>query len=103
MKNKITYWEMPVMAKPINVDALIQNVCDHFGINIHNIADKTRKREYVEARGIISYHLRRRTNKSFMDIGELFNKDHASIMHYIKRTENLMDVDSKYKELVKSF
>lgn len=52
-----------------------------------------RKRECVDARMIYAYVLRNTLGASLTSIGGSINKDHTTIIHYLKTMENLLEVD----------
>lgn len=52
-----------------------------------------RKRECVDARMIYAYVLRHTLGASLTSIGGSINKDHTTIIHYLKTMENLLEVD----------
>ena len=59
--------------------------------------DNTIKRELVENRMIFSKIVYDMHKLSLMRIGSYINKNHATIIHYLKQHENLMDFDVFYK------
>lgn len=59
--------------------------------------DNTRKRELVENRMIFAKIVYDMHKLSLMRIGSYINKNHATIIHYLKQHENLMDFDIFYK------
>lgn len=70
-----------------------------------NIFDNTRKREYVEARALLCYILRKHKNMTYREITEFFyenNKsiNHASIIHYIKNFESYIKFNSKLNQML---
>ena len=50
----------------------------------------TRKRHYVETNMAIATVIRRNFMLPLSDIGRMFNKSHATILHYIKTNDNLV-------------
>lgn len=54
--------------------------------SINDIASKSRLRELVYARAVISVCLRNH-GFSFAKIGYVINRDHAAVMHLLKKTE----------------
>lgn len=70
-----------------------------------NIFDNTRKREYVEARALLCYILRKHKKMTYREITEFFyenNKsiNHASIIHYIKNFESYIKFNSKLNQML---
>lgn len=59
--------------------------------------DNTRKRELVENRMIFAKIVYDMHKLSLMRIGSYINKNHATIIHYLKQHENLIEFDIFYK------
>lgn len=69
----------------------VQNIVEmvtHTKLTVNN-----RKRECVDARMIYAYVLRHSVGASLASIGMSINKDHTTIIHYIKTMDNLLEVD----------
>lgn len=60
---------------------------------------KSRKREFVLTRQLISYFLRTKLNIPLKSIGEKFvtGRNHATVMNSIDQVKNLIDTDKKFK------
>ena len=70
-----------------------------------NIFDNTRKREYVEARALLCYILRKHKKMTYREITEFFcenNKpiNHATIIHYIKNFESYIKFNRKLNQMM---
>lgn len=60
--------------------------------------NKTRKREYVQPRQQAMFIIYRMfPKKSLQSIGNLFGKDHTTVLHAKKTVNNLIDTDRKYR------
>ena len=59
----------------------------------------TRRRTYVETNMAIASVIRKNFILPLSDIGEIFNKHHATIVHYIKMNEDLIKQDPRHLEL----
>ena len=59
----------------------------------------TRRRPLVETNSIISKVIKQYYNLPLAVIGKLFNKHHATILHYIESYEEVLCVQNKHKEL----
>ena len=85
---------------PIIIKASIERIIKKVG-NYHNLPkfyfiNKTRKREYVDARQQAMYFMRS-LKMSYASIGKLFNRNHATVMHAIKTVNNLLVTDFEYR------
>lgn len=65
-----------------------------------NISDKTRERRFCDARKIYSYISKKCTPYSLAIIGRFIKRDHATILHSIKRCEDLIQTDLDFKNKV---
>tara|TARA_R100000541_G_scaffold15843_5_gene25322 strand:- start:4860 stop:5216 length:357 start_codon:yes stop_codon:yes gene_type:complete len=69
-----------------------------YSSGVLNIKEKTRKREYVDARRIAYHILRSIHGLPFQVIGKEFDKNHASVMHGIKDVDFLIKTDPFFRE-----
>ncbi len=80
-----------------NVDSIIQVIEEE--TNLSNILLPTRKRQYVDARRILYFLLRKIYRLSYQEIGDKCGgKNHATILHSIKDIEFMCKSDSNFKE-----
>ena len=73
---------------------IINEVCNHFHQDRADILGDCRKREFVEPRHFCCFFGREFTTLSLNSIGmNLGGRDHASILHGIRTTRDLIDVN----------
>ena len=65
-------------------DKIIQTVCKIWSTSLDDVCGKSRKQDVVYTRMTIAYFLRRHTILSTTEIGRLINRDHSTIIHYLK-------------------
>jgi chromosomal replication initiation ATPase DnaA len=65
----------------IQLNWLINRACEYTGANKENLLSKSRLIKGVDARCIIVQVLKRHTSLSTVLIGELINRDHATVIH----------------------
>jgi len=58
---------------------------------------KCRKRELNDVRQIAMWIIRRGTSMSFYNVGKVFNRHHATVLHAVKNVEGLVETDYKYR------
>ena len=76
--------------------SLIKEIVEqHFKLDI---TTKTRKREYVEARGIYYYLTRQYTRMSLSSIGKTMGRDHSTVLHFEKLIPHWIIYDIQLKE-----
>jgi len=63
-----------------------------------DITTKTRKREYVEARGIYFYLTRQYTRMSLSSIGKTMGRDHSTVLHFERLIPHWLKHDIQLKE-----
>ena len=66
------------------------------------INKNTRQREYVMARMYYAYFARHYTLRSLTKVGKEVNRDHATVLHYVKTIKNLIETDKETRQVVDS-
>jgi len=78
---------------------IINQVADYFNLPPENVICTKRKREYIKAKHIAMYALRKFTDFSLREIGYNFNnKDHSTVLHAIKSVNNQRDIYRDYRD-----
>ena len=87
--------------KSINVE-LIQNlVASHFNLSIQELLSQRRSRSLARPRQIAMYLAKQHTTNSLPDIGRKFsNRDHTTVIHAVKKIDELIKKDNDIKENV---
>ena len=98
--------------KGISPDVIINNICESYKINFEKIRTKTKKREIVEPRQVISFFIKKYTKKekqsysgnnknvkiTNQDIATILNiKNHTTILHSVKTVENQINTDKSFR------
>jgi len=87
--------------KDINIDMILKEVSSYFSIKISDIKSEKRVRSIMVPRQIAIYLSRKLTDASLVGIGEKFGgKDHATIIHSVKRVEEEIKIKKDFKEIV---
>ena len=87
--------------KSINVESIQNIVAAHFNLNIDEMLSPRRSRSLARPRQIAMYLSKKFTSKSLPDIGRKFsNRDHTTVIHAIKKIEDLLKKDSEIKHSV---
>jgi chromosomal replication initiator protein len=88
-------------SREINIDMILKEVSSQFSINITDIKSEKRVRSIMLPRQITMYLARKMTDLSLVGIGEKFGgRDHATIIHSIKKIESEMKVKKELKNTV---
>lgn len=79
--------------------------CSINNVDYDSSFTKSRVKDIVSARYMTFAAFRERTHMSLSDIGSVFNKDHATVLHGVKQVSNLSETDKlyekKYNELLR--
>jgi chromosomal replication initiator protein len=87
--------------KEITVDMIIKEVSNYYSIKISDIKSEKRMRSVMIPRQVAIYLSRKLTDHSLVSIGEKFGgKDHATIIHSIKKIEDEIKVKKEFKNTV---
>jgi len=87
--------------KEITIDMILKEVSSYFSIKISDIKSEKRVRSIMVPRQISIYLSRKLTDASLVSIGEKFGgKDHATIIHSIRKIEDEIKSKKEMKEVV---
>ncbi|MBI3901040.1 MAG: chromosomal replication initiation protein, partial [Chlamydiia bacterium] len=80
---------------------IIRTVSEYYGIRIDDILSKSQARECVLPRQIAMHLCRHQLNLPYMKIGDLFSRDHSTVMASIKQIQKALD--AKNQEILGPF
>lgn len=88
----VTTYELPhAMVRPrLTVKRIQDVVSSYYHITPHEMTSERQAREVVIPRHVAMYLARQMTFKSLPSIGRLFNRDHTTVMHGIRRVKGMM-------------
>lgn len=82
--------------RKITIDEIQRKVSDHYRIRLADLIGPKRLRTYARPRQVAMYLAKMLTNRSLPEIGRRFGgRDHTTIMHGVKRIEELKATDSQ--------
>lgn len=85
----------------IKIDDILKIITKHFGVNRSDLLSNRRNRSIVRPRQIGMYLAKNLTSRSLPEIGRRFgNRDHTTVLHAIRKVEQLMSDDTTLKEEV---
>jgi chromosomal replication initiator protein len=88
-------------SKIISIEMIQQVVCDHFKINVNDLKNNKRTKNFVLPRQIAMYLIRTLTRHSLPEIGKAFGgKDHTTVLYAFKKIEENLTQDSEIKYIV---
>ena len=87
--------------KSINVESIQNIVAVYFNLNIQEMLSPRRSRSLARPRQIAMYLAKKYTTNSLPDIGRKFsNRDHTTVIHAVKKIEELIKNDNEIKHNV---
>lgn len=93
-----------VVSDSLPVSVLINNifntVSETYGVTIEDIKSANRSAGISKARNICMYIIKTVTGITLKEVGAYFNKDHATVLHSVKRIETAMETDRDLKNTV---
>lgn len=69
---------------------IIQSVADFYGIRVEDLQGKSQARECAAPRQLAMHLCRSRLKLPYMKIGDIFSRDHSTVMSSIKRVEDAL-------------
>lgn len=83
----------------INIDSIQQTVAEYYKIRVADLLSKKRSRDIARPRQIAMSFAKEYTNMSLPQIGDRFGgRDHTTVLHAVRKIDELLQVDSKIKE-----
>ena len=81
--------------RKISIDDIQKQVADHFNIRVADMFSARRARQIARPRQIAMFLAKNLTSLSYPEIGRRFgNRDHTTIMHAVRKIEELMESDA---------
>ena len=87
--------------KLVSVESIQNLVASHFNLSIQELLSPRRSRSLARPRQIAMYLAKQYTTNSLPDIGRKFsNRDHTTVIHAVKKINELIKNDNEIKESV---
>jgi len=80
----------------VTYDAIVGAVCERFGLRPADLASRRRSRHVALPRQVAMYLCRRMLNASFPHLGELFQRDHSTVIHGVTTIEHRVKDDPSF-------
>ena len=77
---------------------IVAAVKESTNIDMCQIKSNTRESDIKDARHLLAYFLKKRTNLTFKKIGDLINKHHATVIHACSRVDDMKEYDPYFKK-----
>jgi chromosomal replication initiation ATPase DnaA len=72
---------------------LLQIICEELNVDREDVLSKSRTNILVFARMIFGWGMRHTSGLSLQRIGKYLSVDHATVLHYIRRIESMIEAD----------
>ena len=83
----------------ITIEEIQKKVAEHFNIRIADMHSARRARQVARPRQVAMYLAKQLTSRSLPEIGRKFGgRDHTTVMHAVKKIEELRGLDSGFAE-----
>lgn len=83
----------------ISVEDIQKQVANHYNIKVSDMHSARRSRAVARPRQVAMYLSKKLTSKSLPEIGRRFGgKDHTTVMHAVKRVEELIGSDHEFSQ-----
>jgi hypothetical protein len=69
-----------------------------FGYPHGTLSGKSRRREYVNARMVLFFHINQNIGLSTLESGRVLNRNHATCIHAVKTFRDLYEIDREFKK-----
>lgn len=83
--------------RQITFEMITEAVANHYDIDSEILFGKSRKREIADARQLVMYLSKNKTQLSSTNIGVRFARNHATVLHACKQIEQRLSIDPKFK------
>ncbi len=82
-------------AHALQPDHVVQATAEHFGIRIEDILGRAQSREFALPRQIAMHICRKQLKLPFTRIGEVFQRDHTTVMASVTQVQTRLDLAEK--------
>jgi len=86
----------------VTFDAIVASVCERFALRPGDLRSRRRSKHVAQPRQVAMYLCRRLLAASLPHIGELFGRDHTTVLHAVSTTERRLKDDVALQAVVTS-
>ncbi len=87
-------------SRMVSPETIISKVVERFGISVEELKSKNKQRRIADARQVSMYLIREMTDLSLPRIGEIFNRDHTTVLHGWRTISDNMANDVEMRSLL---
>lgn len=89
-----------VKKKQLSFELIAETVSRFYNIDEQLLYGKSRKREISDARQLVMYLTKKKTQLSSTNIGMKLSRDHATVLHACKQIEQRLSIEKKFRHEV---
>ena len=89
-----------VVDRRVSIEEIQQKVADKYEIRVSEMQSKRRERTVARPRQVAMYLAKALTPRSLPEIGRKFDRDHTTVIHAVKKVEEMMAEDPSFREEV---
>lgn len=78
------------------IKTIVAAICSEYGFKPKMIYVDRRIAKLVEARHLIFYFCRKFTSETYKELGRMFHRDHAAVIHGVRRIESRINNEPKF-------
>ena len=93
--------DLKAVAPRLSVSQIQKIVCDYYQVNLREMLGRGRQKKLVRARQVGLYFSRLYTMKTVVELGRLFQRSHASVVHALQALERDRQVQPRLEKEVK--
>lgn len=79
--------DLQAVATRLSIPEIQKIVCDYYGVSLAELVGRSRQKRLVRARQLGFYFARLYTAKTMAELGQLFHRSHASVVHALQTLE----------------
>lgn len=84
------------------IDEIQKKVAEYFNISVKEMQSSRRARNVARPRQIAMYLAKQLTSRSLPEIGRKFDRDHTTVMHAVRKVEELIVEDASMSESIEA-
>ncbi len=84
MVRDVTTQVIGIVDSIVTASMVCELVSSQYGVSLEDMSSRSRKRDICIPRQVAMYLSRKYTEDSLVDIGKIFNRDHATVLHAIE-------------------
>ncbi len=89
-----------IKKKQLSFELIAETVSRFYNIDEQLLYGKSRKREISDARQLVMYLTKKKTQLSSTNIGQKLSRDHATVLHACKQIEQRLSIEKKFRHEV---